>query len=233
MGNSGFMKKINFNDDFSQTQAVLDGLKTTERKIIPFHGECIARHFNPRLFKNGIDPKAYLRDWRGNCRLVEHDTERVLLPYYKLGEIVAVAQSYSDIMHYYHSLGNVNTRVVGDDESLFWNAMREIESTGNDSAMRGDDNKLFTKANLMPHQVEITGIRAEHLQDITDEECLKEGIEFAKGGYYTNYNKDNNSRTWLGNTPKEAYATLIEEIHGKGTWEWNPLVWVYDFVLVK
>ena len=34
-------------------------------------------------------------------------------------------------------------------------------------------------------------------------------------------------------TPHEAYAALIDKISGKGTWERNPYVFVYDFELVK
>lgn len=35
------------------------------------------------------------------------------------------------------------------------------------------------------------------------------------------------------NTPREAYAALIDRISGKGTWSSNPFVFVYDFELVK
>jgi hypothetical protein len=35
------------------------------------------------------------------------------------------------------------------------------------------------------------------------------------------------------NTPQEAYAFLFNKIHGKGTWEQNPFVWVYDFELTN
>lgn len=32
---------------------------------------------------------------------------------------------------------------------------------------------------------------------------------------------------------REAYAALIDKISGKGAWESNPFVFVYDFELVK
>jgi hypothetical protein len=34
-------------------------------------------------------------------------------------------------------------------------------------------------------------------------------------------------------SPREAFAALFDRIHGKGAWERNPFVWVYDFVLTK
>lgn len=37
----------------------------------------------------------------------------------------------------------------------------------------------------------------------------------------------------LHRTPQEAYAALIDRINGKGTWESNPFVWVYDYELTE
>lgn len=127
-----------------------------------------------------------------------------VLSAYKIGEEVAIAQRYSECF-----------RAVCLEYNKGWN------------------NKMFVIAELMPHRIKITGLRVEQLQDITDEDCLKEGLEFAKGGYYTGYNKETNSRIWLGNTPREAFATLIDKVSGKGTWDSNPYVFVYDFDLIK
>ena len=33
--------------------------------------------------------------------------------------------------------------------------------------------------------------------------------------------------------PRDAFAALIDEIRGKGTWDNNPYVFVYEFELVK
>ena len=41
---------------------------------------------------------------------------------------------------------------------------------------KGWSNAMFTKADLMPHHIRITDIKIERLQDISDEDCLKEGI---------------------------------------------------------
>ena len=34
-------------------------------------------------------------------------------------------------------------------------------------------------------------------------------------------------------SPREAYSFLTEQVLGKGTWESNPWVWVYDFEIYK
>lgn len=98
----------------------------------------------------------------------------------------------------------------------------------------GWKNKMFVKADLMPHHICITNIRVERLQDISEEDCLKEGIwrddnVGLEGVTYWYHGLANSSFR----TAKEAYASLIDKISGKGTWESNPWVFVYDFELVK
>jgi hypothetical protein len=91
------------------------------------------------------------------------------------------------------------------------------------------------------HHIEITGVRAERLQAISDNDCLKEGIvkdfiipAWAIGEHYVaTYYYEGTSRFDGWDTPRDAYAALIDEIHGKGKWQSNPFVWVYDFKLLK
>ena len=95
-------------------------------------------------------------------------------------------------------------------------------------------NKLFMPESAARHFIEITGVRAERLQDISEEDCLKEGIEEViwKGKilksskhYFNGYESYD--------TPIEAYAELIDKINGNGTFQRNPFVWVYDFKFIK
>lgn len=102
-------------------------------------------------------------------------------------------------------------------------------------------NKMFAKANLMPHRIRITGIRVERLQDITEEDCLREGIQ----EYYPYIKRDPNdkARTFqyfrdgkirYRQSPAPAcFAHLIDDISGRGTWERNPWVFVYSFELIR
>lgn len=82
----------------------------------------------------------------------------------------------------------------------------------------------------MPHRIEITGIRAERLQDISYEDCLAEGI--FKIGNTSTYTYFATGILEEPDTPQKVYAKLINRISGKGTWQRNPLVWVYEFKLV-
>lgn len=127
--------------------------------------------------------------------------------HYKIGEEVAIAQRYSDI----------------------------ADTHGQELAqLPGWNNKMFVKADLMPHRIRITNIRVERLQDISEQDCMAEGIwrdnnVGFEGTTYWYHSLANSSFR----TAKEAYAALIDKISGKDTWESNPWVFVYDFELVK
>ena len=131
---------------------------------------------------------------------------------YKIGEEVAIAQKYADLAYdgeFFRLLGKV----------IF---------------EKGCHNKMFVKADLMPHRIRITNIRVERLQDISEEDCIAEGIWKAhnvglEGVTYWYHGLANSSFR----TAKEAYASLIDKISGKGTWKINPWVFVYDFELIK
>lgn len=200
------MKKIMFNDKYGLTKAVLEGRKTQTRRI----AYDFRKHTSNKVTKCVILPSGYITYMDGKIQVLDV----VPHPSYKVGEEVAIAQSYSNVFH----IVDENKRAIID----------KINCTN-----KGWSNKMFVRADLMPHRIRITNVRVERLQDICEEDCLKEGIEFARGCYYTNYNKQTNSRTWLGNTPKEAFATLIDKTCGRGTWDSNPYVFVYDFKLIK
>lgn len=131
---------------------------------------------------------------------------------YKIGEEVAIAQKYADLAYdgeFFRLLGKV----------IF---------------EKGCHNKMFVRADFMPHRIRITNIRVERLQDISEENCIAEGIWKAhnvglEGVTYWYHGLANSSFR----TAKEAYAALIDKISGKGTWDSNPYVFVYDFELVK
>lgn len=149
--------------------------------------------------------KLYLKNGRN---IVAHSR-------YKVCEEVAIAQSY-------RRLGLDRVRVHNGKEIL------EIPFS------KGWKNKMYVKADLMPHRIRITSIRAERLQDITDEDCFAEGVvqQRAEGVNGEIYSYIPYERP-LYYTPREAYAALIDKISGKGTWASNPYVFVYEFELIK
>ena len=74
----------------------------------------------------------------------------------------------------------------------------------------------------------------EKLQDISEEDCLKEGI-LRYGDPFNEGRAEDfsfmNSKVHYG-TAREAFAALIDKVSGKGTWKANPWVFAYSFELV-
>lgn len=219
-----YNEEIMFNDKFGLTQAVLEGRKTMTRRIIKcprtFRGEWVAG-FN--IHRRHSDKK--IVDWPCMYDADEREFDMgEILPKYELGEVVAIAQSYMDVDRF-HRKGK-NAAYLEYLDSI----LPELK------LHPGWTNKMFVKADLMPRHIEFTDRKVERLQDISDEDCLKEGIyedsgddEFPPSIFYEfEGNKDNGF-----DTPREAFAALIDKVSGKGTWESNPYVWAYEFELMK
>lgn len=199
------MKKIMFNDRYGLTQAVIEGRKTMTRRLeLDADSEYIARHYNP-IYK---PQHCYYRDSRGMCQLINSNTRKLFIPRYKVGEVVAVAQSYNS---FYDDTYN---------PVLF-------------PADAGWDNKMFVRADLMPHQIRITGIKCERLQDISDADCLKEGIRYFPEINKFYFEDIRREEGFYFDNPREAFTSLIDKVSGRGTWASNPWVMAYEFELVK
>ena len=215
------MKKIMFNDKFGLTQAVLEGRKTMTRRIIKcprtFRGEWVAG-FN--IHRRHSDKK--IVDWPCMYDADEREFDMgEILPKYELGEVVAIAQSYMDVDRF-HRKGK-NAAYLEYLDSI----LPELK------LHPGWTNKMFVKADLMPRHIEFTDRKVERLQDISDEDCLKEGIFKWDAGqkdipFYSFHNADIPDY----NDPRDAFAELIDKVSGKGTWESNPYVFVYEFELI-
>lgn len=205
------MQKIMFNDQYELTKAVLEGRKTQTRIICKYSRpnesyDIVFPIFEPKDYdnkRNNTSALNYAFGWRNDEGMFTGWNK----PHYKVGEIVAIAQSYADI---------------------------SIEPFPFCEA--GWRNKMSVKADLMPHQIKITNVRIQHLQDISEDDCLAEGVYKGQCGSIDTHLMD--AYYYRGNiqpycTPREAYAALIDKVSGKETWESNPWVWVYEFELVK
>ncbi len=82
--------------------------------------------------------------------------------------------------------------------------------------------------------LEVTGVRVERLQDISEADAIAEGIErtpsMGKPGAFQwcDYRVPNEPSEWF-NDPARSYQTLWEQINGPGSWDANPWVWVVEF----
>ena len=89
----------------------------------------------------------------------------------------------------------------------------------------------------MPRQasritLEVTGVRVERLQDISEKDAIAEGIEptMPNPGHW-------NWKDYLAEGCQThavlSYKTLWESINGPGSWDANPWVWVVEFKVLE
>lgn len=214
------MKKIMFNDKYGLTQAVLDGRKTMTRRIIKcprtFRGEWVAG-FN--IHRRHSDKK--IVDWPCMYDADEREFDMgEILPKYELGEVVAIAQSYKD---------------SGYDSDSLDRHPKDLSIRGLMKDSAGWNNKMFVKSYACKHHIKITNVKIERLQDISDEDCLKEGVIHA----YTDnngikiYHTPHTKRGYLStDVAQEAFAALIDKVSGKGVFQSNPFIFAYEFKLI-
>lgn len=204
-----------FNDRFRLTDAVLEGRKTQTRRfpsprLIDKYNDLV-EEFQVASINVGVP-----------CSVVSIEDFLLERAPYKVGEIVAVAQSYDQVIR-------------SSDEKK----QEEVFDYMHRCGFEGLDNKMFVKPELMPHQIKITNVRVQRLQEITDEECIKEGISDKDWEAVADYCRvpiylvPGGGRDEVFASPRFAYASLIDKISGKGTWDSNPYVFVYDFELVR
>lgn len=75
--------------------------------------------------------------------------------------------------------------------------------------------------------LEITGIRVERLQDISEADAAAEGVTREDSDVGRIYWHD--SRSDWSKDPRHAYEQLWQSINGPQSWEANPWVWVIEF----
>ena len=197
------MQKIMFNDRYGLTDAVIEGRKIMTRRLVSDRLWEIWTNYDDfcnsvigGIARGGISvSREYYREcdfFKDKCR-------------YKVGEVVAVAQSYEQA----YRQGNMDA-----DDAI-------IRGLKYDPGMC---NKMYVRAALMPHQIRIIGIRCERLWDISDEECIKEGAYAGSQALEYPYYFIDTKQFLICDykSPREAFAALIDKVSGRGTWDQNP-----------
>ena len=165
---------------------------------------------------------------------------RVAKSAYRVGEEVAIAQRYSELSW---------------DKDFYDKLCSRCERLPQQE-LAGWDNKMFVCSEDMPHRIRIKSIKVERIQDISEEDCLAEGLdddcgegihpywwhidqkkhtdwreisdELARHGF----DRHGKPCTYFWETAQSAYKALIDRLD-KTMWKRNPWVFVYDFELIK
>lgn len=199
-----------FNDAYGLTQATIEGLKTMTRRTEFTDEEQQVLNEADYVYMDGDDFVAHFdsgEDVRFGTR-------------YKVGEVVAVAQRYADI-----------EELAMLQRDPFSETYFEEEDIADEPGWR---NKMFVKAEMMPHRIRITGIMPERLQDISDDDAIKEGILWTNNAPFSYAGiRLHEKMTFIRSNPRDSFSALIDKVSGRGTWASNPWVVAYEYELVK
>ena len=147
---------------------------------------------------------------------------------YKIGHILWVRESF-----FKHEMNKGIYEYVADYEDIEffkntkWKKMSSIH-------MPKKAARIF---------LEVTNVRVERLQDISEADAISEGVffdkTFKKYDCYLcgteKWHKQENIMCEDGffDNPKESFQSLWESINGIDSWKANPWVWVYEFKVVE
>lgn len=200
-------------------RAILDGRKTQTRRIIKDHKgyHPVRRNSEFKLVEDGLwrqysDGTFTSSDW---C-----------CPYGKVGDRLWVRETWRTNSIY----DDDKPSLIPDSASIEYFA-----DTNKDSLLAGKNRpSIFMPRWACRINLEITSVRVERLQDISDDDAKAEGIRPTPG-------RDIVDR-WLVKNPKgslseysstqypvDAYKSLWESINGPESWAANPWVWVIEF----
>jgi len=239
-------------------KAVLEGRKTRTSRIIKpqpvCHGRSLAQQcIGSKLFSYDAVADAL---YCGECgNIVEYSPEgknyvKQIKPRYKIGDILCVKETYAAL--YYGK--NKDGKPIDEYfyKAGFEDGWQDCDLCDiRDTDCKGEGNtKCFVPCRkwksplFMPKEaarifLRVTDIKAERINDITDEDAIAEGIFNIYGYGYSGFNKAGwvyvdpketkypNSTT--GVRPRQAFMWLWMKIHGQGAWALNDWVWAYKF----
>lgn len=197
----------------AMVRAVLDGTKTQTRRVLKAPESVTAfKHFN------GIRWDRMQGERRGDT---------INCPYGQPGDRIYVRETWQ------HS--NFPNGPLDKDCLIFYQADYLDDPLGADLEHSGDGIRRMWKPSIhMPRWVsritlEITGVRVERLNDISEADAVAEGVYRYPDGNYTNYL----SNTGYALNAKSSFASLWESINGADLLGATPWVWVIEFKVIE
>lgn len=210
-------RPILFNTEM--VKAILEGRKTQTRRIIKPQPINLSKLSYGSYIGNSPD---------GNSHIFK--------PLYQVGDILWVRETWTKVTPFAED-GTWDY----DNEKLYYYANSEDRKAVNEIDYCDGDGFLMHKpfpwhpSIHMPRKaarifLKITNVKVQRVQDITPDECLKEGIK----GYSFGDNAPNAYGDNLYTDPKLAFKALWNSTIKKDKlniygWDANPWVWVYEF----
>lgn len=199
-------------------RAILSGQKTVTRRIV-----------KPQFASAPTDVVDGVPSWDSPTNYageVQMNTQRGKpCPYGKPGDCLWVRETFS------------RSNPGGDDGVYFYRADGRFPSAMGGGCFYGDE--IWKPSIHMPRfasriLLEVTDVRVERLQDISDEQAEAEGIEGCIPSCPGPYDEHGNPECDCMNlTYKQSFQALWESINGRKSWDANPWVWAVEFKRIE
>lgn len=212
-------------------QAILDGRKTQTRRVVKFPEPHIGHdHDYPTdVIANGW-PYSTFYDWGG---LVSETPIRC--PYGKPGDRLWVRETWRPVGVKCGCYEQPCDCCLFDVVYAADGKVKRFDEWSIDSdwqypkaAERGNVTGRHMPRWASRITLEITAIRCERLQDITEDDAKAEGVMFhdGRGIGHSGYRHDYRD---VFETAKRSFWSLWRRINGQESWDANPFVWVVEF----
>lgn len=209
-------------------RAILEGRKKQTRRVSGL--EVINKEPHRYEFKSIIDfagkPHASFWDHIANVQVIAP------LKHGKPGDRLWVRETHSqkDV----RQDGGELRCLVGyqaDETARLWDMGGDFETAAFEKPKRWKPS-IFMPRWASRLSLEITGVRVERLQDISEEDAWAEGCERGEptdnGGWFPKERQDKIGATgW--DCARDWYADLWDEINSPCSWDANPFAWVIEF----
>ncbi len=184
-----------------------------KKRVLDETGQAVTRRV--------IKPQALIPDslpeFQGDFSVCGHD----FIAPYRVGEVVYIKEAHYAYGHWtkFHESGRSHWEFFRDPDSVIhfadtvWQHALTKPSTREGWYKR---SPLFLEAQLARYFCEITEVRAERLQEITEEDALKEGVA---GG--------------PGLVPVMQFISLWSSLYGPESWGTSPWLWRIAFKRVE
>ncbi len=213
------MKQIPILFSTPMVQAILDGRKTQTRRLI-----------KPQ--PNGALHDVNMGYWSEFPDNLKH--AYIKCPYGKPGDVLWVRETYRHYMELESEKRIVEYAADGAAEQLplcDGDGFHIFNKDGSEKMVPWIPSIHMPKSACRIY-LQITDIRVERLQDISEEDAKAEGVLYYgdESGDYKDYTyNDVYGDDWGVTTAKKSFGTLWESINGPESWNANPWVWVISF----
>lgn len=189
-------------------RAILEGRKTVTRRVVKPQPDFLGSMVDPNTPFKTLDAGLHAR---------------ITCPHGQPGDRLWVREAWAADAQ----VDAIAPRDLSQGEPIWYPADFSARQTGCSMISKGRGRPSIHMPRWASRVLlEITAVRVERLQDISEEQALAEGVHGEPCDHARQACSD--IGCW-GDTAKGAFGFLWEQLNGAGAWQANPWVWVVEF----